>query len=88
MFTEKGGIFYRGEGATPVSLVYSEDPNAVYWCPLQPNVNQDQYRAGFYDVLEDHQAVGGLYYCNIFTYFNYSGLVTQYATQLINSNLF
>jgi len=57
--------------------------SGIYWCPLQPNVTPTQFLNGFYNAFEGQQGKGGLYYCNIFTYFNYTGLVTQYATQLV-----
>jgi len=66
----------------------TSDNVANYWCPLQPNVTPEQFRNGFYNKMESQQGLGNVYYCNIFTYFNYSGLAAQYATELVNGLFF
>jgi len=54
-----------------------------YFCFLQPIVSVKDIEEGFFDKLEAFQGKNNIYYSNIFFTTSYSGLVMQYAREMI-----
>jgi hypothetical protein len=55
-----------------------------YFCYLQPVISVTDVKNGFYDKIESYQGTNNIYYSNIFFTMSYSGLVMQYAREMID----
>jgi len=55
-----------------------------YMCYLQPIASVEDIKNGYFKKVESYQGVNNVYYSNIYFTISYSGLVIQYAKELIN----
>lgn len=55
-----------------------------YMCYLQPIASVEDIKNGYFKKVELYQGVNNVYYSNIYFTVSYSGLVIQYAKELIN----
>jgi len=55
-----------------------------YFCYLQPIISVEDIQNGFYDKMESFQGKNNIYYSNIFFTMSYSGIVMQYAKELVD----
>jgi len=54
-----------------------------YVCYIQPVISPDDVSDGFYDKMEAYQGLNNLYFSNVYFTFSYTGLVMQYAKELV-----
>lgn len=55
-----------------------------YLCYLQPIVSVEDIKNGYFEKMESYQGINNVYYSNIYFTISYSGLVVQYARELVN----